>query len=217
MPVYDAALSYQEIPVDCSNEISELRQLPAKSGVLAIEQVLTKARIRALVGLVTSKTLVYTHLRTGIVEQLVTALEEAGWRVGCFTGVDKTGLPGFIDGDIDVLVATSSIGTGVDGLQRVCSRVLVNVLPWTDADYTQLKGRVWRQGQTANQVDFIVPVTYADIDGERWLWCQMKLDRIRYKRSIADAAVDGVVPDELLRSPDQAAEDALAWLRRLTR
>jgi hypothetical protein len=217
MPVYDAALAYQEVPVDCSNEIAELRQLPAKSGVLAIEQVLTKARIRALVGLVTSKTLVYTHLRTGIVEQLVTALEEAGWRVGCFTGVDKTGLPGFIDGDIDVLVATSSIGTGVDGLQRVCSRVLVNVLPWTDADYTQLKGRVWRQGQTATQVDFIVPVTYADIDGERWSWCQMKLDRIRYKRSIADAAVDGVVPDELLRSPDQAAEDALAWLRRLTR
>ena len=216
MPTYDSALAYQEVAVDCSSELAELRQLPPRSGVLAIEQVLTKARLRALVGLVAPKTLVYTHLRTGIVEQLVAALEEAGYRVGCFTGVDKSGLPGFIDGDVDVLVATSSIATGVDGLQRVCSRVLVNVLPWTDADYTQLKGRVWRQGQTSDKVDFIVPVTYADVDGERWSWCQMKLDRIRYKRSIADAAVDGVVPDELLRSPDQAAEDALAWLRRLT-
>jgi hypothetical protein len=44
----------------------------------------------------------------------------------------------------------------------------------------------------------------------------MKLDRLRYKRSIADAAVDGSVPDEYLRTPEQAAEDALAWLRRLS-
>lgn len=120
------------------------------------------------------------------------------------------------DGDVDVLVATSSIGTGVDGLQRVCNRVLVNVLPWTDADYTQLKGRVWRQGQQADKVDFIVPVTQATLDGETWSWCQMKLDRLRYKRSIADAAVDGSIPDEYLRTPGQAAEDALAWLRRLS-
>jgi hypothetical protein len=217
MPRYEASLAYQEIPVGCTDdELEELRALPARPGVLAVEQVLTRARLRVLREQVRPKTLVYTHLRSGIVEQLAEAFEEDGHRVGCFTGVDKSGLPGFLHGDVGVLIATSSIGTGVDGLQRVCNRVLVNVLPWTDADYTQLKGRVWRQGQQADSVDFIVPVTYAELDCERWSWCQMKLDRLRYKRSIADAAVDGSVPDEYLRSPDQAAEDALAWLRRLS-
>jgi len=216
MPQYEATLVYQEIPVDCAEELEELRNLQPRAGVLAIEQILTRARLRALRTQVREKTLVYTHLRTGIVEQLVEAFEEDGYRVGCFTGVDKSGLPGFLDGDVDVLVATSSIGTGVDGLQRVCNRVLVNVLPWTDADYTQLKGRIWRQGQQADKVDFIVPVTQTAVDGETWSWCRMKLDRLRYKRSIADAAVDGSIPDEYLRTPEQAAEDALAWLRRLS-
>ncbi len=216
IPQYEAALAYQEIPVDCTEELAELQALPPRAGVLAIEQVLTRARLRVLREQIRPKTLVYTHLRSGIIDQLVEAFEADGHRVGCFTGVDKTGLPGFLDGDVDVLIATSSIGTGVDGLQRVCNRVLVNVLPWTDADYTQLKGRVWRQGQQAETVDFIVPVTQAELRGETWSWCRMKLDRLRYKRSIADAAVDGSVPDEYLRTPEQAAEDALAWLRRLS-
>ncbi len=217
MPRYESTLAYQEVPVDCTDELKELQALQPRAGVLAIEQILTRARLRVLREQVRPKTLVYTHLRSGIVEQLVEAFEEDGYRVGCFTGVDKSGLPGFLQGDVDVLVATSSIGTGVDGLQRVCNRVLVNVLPWTDADYTQLKGRVWRQGQQADKVDFIVPVTQAQLRGETWSWCQMKLDRLRYKRSIADAAVDGTIPDEYLRTPEQAAEDALAWLRRLSR
>src|SRR5262249_27524173 len=42
-----------------------------------------------------------------------------------------------------------------------------------------------------------------------------KLHRIRYKKSIADAAVDGVVPDDNLRSPAQAQRDIMAWLERL--
>jgi hypothetical protein len=57
------------------------------------------------------------------------ALTADGWRVGFFTGDDKSGLDGFLRGDVDVLIGSSAIGTGVDGLQDVCERLIVNVLP----------------------------------------------------------------------------------------
>ncbi|MBT3221516.1 MAG: methyltransferase-like protein, partial [Proteobacteria bacterium] len=135
--------------------------------------------------------------------------------MGFYTGDDKTGLDGFIDGDIDVLVGSSAIGTGVDGLQHVCNRLVINVLPWTNAEYEQLKGRVWRQGQRADKVTVVIPVTFAEVGGERWSWCESKLARLLYKKSIADAAVDGVVPEGHLRTPAQAHQDVMRWLERL--
>ena len=132
-----------------------------------------------------------------------------------YTGEDKSGLDGFLAGDVDVLIGSSAIGTGVDGLQRVCNRLIVNVLPWTAAEFEQLKGRIYRQGQGRENVTLIVPLTYAGINGQRWSWCASKMQRLRYKKSIADAAVDGVVPEGHLRTPAQAYQDVIAWLERL--
>ena len=95
--------------------------------------------------------------------------------------------------------------------------MIINALPWTHAEYEQLKGRLFRQGQTARdkKVQLMVPVTYATVNGERWSWCESKWQRLLFKKSIADAAVDGVVPEGQLRSPAQAYEDVIAWLDRL--
>ena len=41
------------------------------------------------------------------------------------------------------------------------------------------------------------------------------MHRLAFKKSIADAAVDGVVPEGQLRSPQQALQDVMAWLQRL--
>ncbi len=41
------------------------------------------------------------------------------------------------------------------------------------------------------------------------------MQRLAFKKSIADAAVDGVVPEGHLRSPAQALQDVMAWLERL--
>lgn len=57
----------------------------------------------------------------------------------------------------------------------------------------------------------------AHVNGERWSYCDSKLNRIKYKKSIADAAVDGEVPDGNLRSPAPAQADLMAWLERLDR
>jgi hypothetical protein len=103
----------------------------------------------------------------------------------------------------------------VDRLQLVCDQLIVNVMPWTAAEYEQLKGRIYRQGQTSDKVTVIIPTTYADVGGERWSWCESKWQRVKFKKSLADAAVDGVVPEGHLRSPAQAYSDAMKWLERL--
>ncbi len=41
------------------------------------------------------------------------------------------------------------------------------------------------------------------------------MHRLEFKKSIADAAVDGVVPEGHLRTPAQAYQDVMAWLARL--
>ena len=93
-----------------------------------------------------------------------------------------------------MLIASSRIGTGVNGLQYVCNKLIINCLPWTNAEYEQLVGRLYRQGSKFTKVRVVIPVTFAMVGGERWSYCESKLHRLEYKKSIADAAVDGVVP-----------------------
>ena len=61
----------------------------------------------------------------------------------------------------------------------------------------------------------IIPVTFSEVNGTRWSWCDSKLQRLQFKKSIADAVVDGVVPEGHLRTPAQAYKDTIAWLERL--
>ena len=129
-----------------------------------MEQILTEARLPVIREHVMPKTLIYSHYVESINRRLREALVADGWRVGFYMGDDKTGLDGFLHGDIDVLIASSAIGTGIDGLQRVCNRLIVNVLPWTAAEFEQLKGRIYRQGQVADNVTVILPLTYADVE-----------------------------------------------------
>jgi hypothetical protein len=215
MPAYQLRYEQREIEVDCGPFVDEIRSLGAAGTPLALEQVLTRARLPIIRAHIEPKTLIYTHYVQGIDRQLRDALEADGWKVAFYTGEDKSGLDGFLGGDVDVLIGSSAIGTGVDGLQRVCNRLIVNVLPWTAAEFEQLKGRVYRQGQSREKVTLIVPLTYAEVNGQRWSWCASKMQRLRFKKSIADAAVDGVVPEGHLRTPAQAYQDVMAWLERL--
>lgn len=215
MPEYKLAYEQREIDVDCGPFLDDIRALGGKGTPLALEQILTRARLPTIRAHVEPKTLIYTHYVQGIDRLLREALVEDGWKVGFYTGEDKSGLDGFLEGNVDVLIGSSAIGTGVDGLQQVCNRLIVNVLPWTAAEFEQLKGRIYRQGQSRENVTMILPLTWAEVHGERWSWCQSKMQRLRFKKSIADAAVDGVVPEGHLRTPAQAYQDVMAWLERL--
>lgn len=216
-PRYAASLDTQKVDVDCTDFLPEIRQLGKDHSPLDLERILTRARLPTILDNLSpgKPTLIYTHYVQEIDRMLYDAISARGYRVGFFTGEMKDGLDAFRDGHLDVLIGSSAVGTGVDGLQHVCSQLIINVLPWTNAEYEQLIGRIWRQGQSESQVKVVIPVTFAEIDGIRWSYCDTKLRRIQYKKSIADAAVDGAVPEGNLRSPAQAQRDILLWLERL--
>jgi hypothetical protein len=205
------------IEVDCSAFVDEIRALGRSGTPLKLEEILTRARLTTILENIVPKTLVYTHYVGGterLDRQLYDAISNKGWRVGFFTGDEKSGLHGFLDGDVDVLIASSAIATGVDKLQHVCNRLLINVLPWTAAEFEQLIGRIHRQGQKRN-VEVVIPITRAEVNGAEWSWCRAKMQRLQFKKSIADAAVDGIVPEGHLRSESQVYQDLTAWLERL--
>ncbi|MFB2839652.1 zinc-ribbon domain-containing protein [Floridanema evergladense] len=215
MPEYNLEYEQIEIPVDCGDYIDRIRALGKNGTPLELEKILTHARLPVIRQQIQPKTLIYTHYIQGIDSLLKNALEADGWRVGFYTGDDKSGLPGFLKGKIDVLIGSSAIGTGVDGLQHVCNQLIINVLPWTHAEFEQLKGRIYRQGQVSDRVKLVIPLTFATVNSQHWSWCESKMQRLRFKKSIADAAVDGVVPEGHLRTPAQAYQDVITWLERL--
>jgi len=201
------------LPVDCTYLVDQIRE--EGTSILKMEQILTSARIPTILKELRPKTIVYTHYVEGIVDQLKEAIEAEGWTVGFHMGGDKSGRNNFIDGSVDVLIASSAMATGVDGFQRVCDRLILNIPPWTSAELEQLEGRLNRQGQIHDTLTIITPVTYG-LDGEeRWSWDEGRLARLKNKQTVADAAVDGKMPEGQLRSESQAFRDLRKWLERL--
>ena len=201
--------------IDVSSLVGQIRRLPTgTSGLLELEQMLVEAKLESILDCVQDGTLIYTQYVEGIVTTLTRALTKAGWKVGRMTGQDKTGLAPFLEGRVNVLIGSSAVATGVDGLQKRAARLIVACAPWTAAAYEQLVGRLVRQGQE-RPVEVIFPISFANVEGEEWSWCQSRLNRIEYKKGLADAAVDGVVPTGQLRTSTQAFQDALGWLQRL--
>jgi hypothetical protein len=201
------------LPVDCTHLVDEIRE--EGTSILKMEQILTRARIPSILKEIRPKTIVYTHYVDGIVDQLKEAIEAEGWTVGFHMGGDKSGYDNFINGSIDVLIASGAMATGVDGFQRVCDRLILNIPPWTSAELEQLEGRLNRQGQVHDTLTILMPVTYGLDDGERWSWDEGRLARLKNKQTVADAAVDGKMPEGQLRTESQAFRDLRKWMERL--
>jgi superfamily II DNA or RNA helicase len=215
---YSEELIEKRIEIDCSQYVDKIRALGKKAPPHAIDNLLTEARLPTIrehckLG---KKILIYTHYVDGITEKLASALRSDGHNVGFYTGKDKTGLKLFLKGNVNVLIGSSAVATGIDGLQTVCDLLLVNILPWTSSEYEQLIGRIARQGQQSSSVTIVLPVTYADINGTRWSWEESKLSRIKWKKDVASAAVDGVIPEGHLQTPEQTTRHLLDWLERLS-
>ena len=147
------------------------------------------------------------------------AIQDAGWKVGTYTGQDKRGgddgLSRFLKGELDILIASKTISTGIDGLQNVCHRIVMNELPWTSADFDQIKGRIWRSGQS-DPVEIVVMIAEGtQRTGDRWSMDRNRMNRIQYKRGIADAVLDGTYPEANLISPNKAFRLLGEWLKDL--
>ena len=151
-------------------------------------------------------TIVYTQFTDGIVDQSKTFFTNLGFRVCEYTGQNKdtdpyTDKDGKVDwkkvkDNYDILLASKPIAVGVDGLQKVCNNMVVLSLPWTDADFRQLKGRVYRKNSNFDKVTICIPmvrfsqVSMTGYDDKVW-------NSIQTKREYSNACLYGEFPKEV--------------------
>ncbi len=194
--------------------LSEIEGLNA-GDLLKTEQILLKDKLDNIKDDIKKGTLIYTHYITGLKNNIGDYVKSLGFTVGYYTGGDKEGLQLFKDGKIDVLIGSTPVGTGVDGIQKVCDRMIILNLPWTNAEFKQLKGRVIdRTGCIFDKVDVIIPQVYIENDkGEViWDWDNWRYERVKFKKTLMDLVLDGEIPEGKLPSKQKLLQDALVQL-----
>jgi len=225
------SLSRTEIILEDVNATEMLPKIIAatKTGTYHdVEQILVSSKISTLNRCLEKgrKTVVFISYIKGTLKPIAKWLEQNQFTYSVYTGDDKEAtdegytdaIDEFIRGNTEVLIASiKCVGTGVDGLQAVCDRAVFFQLPWTSTEFEQAIGRLDRDGTEFESVKVYLPVTDVHLpNGDRWSWCRSKLDRIRSKRDIAKAAVDGEVPDAAsMISPAEATKYWIGWLKRL--
>lgn len=217
-PKNDIRINQELIEIDGTHLTDKL--IGIRSGaIVEFEKALLKTKLDSVKGKIQKGTLIYTHYVTELCGDIGTYVKGLGLTIGYYTGEDKTGLKAFKKGEIDVLIGSSPISTGVDGIQKVCNTLIPLVLPWTSAEYDQLVGRVDRQGSNFDHVNIYVPQVVIPMDNGEWSWDKRRFNIIRFKATLADLAVDGRVPLNLLPSKAKLMEDAKnelkVWVERL--
>ena len=129
LPKYEVNIDIKPpIEIDCSEVIDEIKEKGSSNiKILDLELILTRIRIPEIIKNLEKKTIIYTHYIKGIGEILADSISKAGYTVGFYTGEDKSGFDSFVKGNTEILIGTSAIGTGVDGLQNVCRKLIFNV------------------------------------------------------------------------------------------
>ena len=187
---------------------------------LGLEKILLESKLEVLEEFLKPKTIIYTYFTDNdkIPKRIAKYVKSKGFSYGLYIGEQSTedrehSKTSFVKGDVDMLIASRIIGTGVDGLQNVCNRMILLTLPWTDSEYTQLKGRIYRQGSKFGDVEIVIPQVFVDLDDKRWSWDKQRLQLIREKRTLADAAVDGIIPSKHIPSRERLCSDSLQALK----
>jgi len=218
IPNYSMELIKKTIEV-VNNAIAEDLKNVGKHKITDMESILLKAKLKSIIEVTKPGTIIYSYYVEGMVPMLAKAVQEVGFKVGIFNGEDKTGLELFKQGKVDVLIGSSALGTGVNGLQYVCNRLIIACLPWTSAAYEQLLGRIYRQGSKYKEIEVFIPQVVLDDNGVEWSWDKQRDSRIQYKRTLADAAVDGAIPEANLVNPSLMLSEAKKtldeWIARL--
>ena len=200
------------IKIDGSHLVEKLRWL-SNAAILDVEQTLMSDKLLRIADLIEPGTLIYTYYVQDIIEPIKSFVEHKGMSVGCYTGADKDGLDGFLKGNVDVLIGSEPIATGVDGIQKICNKLIILTMPWTSAEYENLVGRIKRQGSNFEKIEIIIPQVEINLGQEKWSWDNDRLDRIKFKRGLSDTALDGIVPDEKLPTRSELVRNSLNSIR----
>ena len=183
---------------------------------LGIENLLLEEKLKLIepyIGSSKGKTIIYTYYVDGIEERIYNFLIAKGYRVGVYTGSKskrdrEESLNEFINGQYDILLGSKPISTGVDGLQKISDRIIPIVLPWTHAEMDQLEHRINRKGSIFDSVEVIIPIL-SSRSGEHIISPdRSRLNRILYKKDIANAVVDGIIPEKIIDYKEISIEKA---------
>ena len=221
VPHYMQEEVVREVPVRRDDLADELFDATER-GVLGIEQALIKPKLEASRSFITKGTIIYVQYVEGIVPQVRAFVENLGLTVDEYIGDKDTKQRAeakrkFIAGETDVLVASSAIKLGVDGLQETCNRMILLSLPWTHSDFLQVIGRIRRTGSKFDKAYIYIPQVVLGEGEDQVSWDESRLDHIEGKRTLADCAVDGVVPTDTEATKDFLVERVKKVLKRLTR
>jgi hypothetical protein len=114
VPRYEMELHERPVEILAINLTERLQSVG--KGLLAIETILTEAKLDTIVELAKPGTLVYSQFVESIFPMIRERLIREGYRVAAFNGEDKSGVELFKKREVDILVGSSALGTGVDGL-----------------------------------------------------------------------------------------------------
>ena len=201
-----------------------------KNDVISKEVLVLQKKLDVISPLINSskgKTVIYIHYVEKLEKMVYDYVTNLGFKVGVYTGgIDKFErddvIYDFINSNkYDVLLGSRPIATGVDGLQFVSDLGIVLSLPWTSAESKQFDGRLDRTGSNFIEtgVEIIIPLVSINGKEKFFNWDRHRYDMITYKATIADAAIDGVVPYVLMPPrkdfETKATERLDEWIERL--
>lgn len=165
------------------------------------------------------RTIIYTQFIKNILPRIKEELRKDGISFREYTGEIDSVERGSIVSDFaqhkfDVILASSPITTGVDGLQKICDTIIILSLPWTNAEYVQLVGRINRQGSEFGSVKIVVPQVKIKMNnGKEWSWDDKRFRIIKTKRTLSDAVVDGRFASIFSLNRSKLLRDAVESLR----
>ena len=218
-PDYSIAVNENIIHSDGIDLVDELKSV-AKGSAIGFEKVLINKKLDSLKEHIKKGTLIYTHYVTDLTNVIADYIKEMGLSYGFYTGENKDGLIKFKESKIDVLIGSAPIGTGVDGIQKVCNTLIALVLPWTSSEYEQLVGRINRQGSNFEKVNIYIPQISIQMGNSEWSWDKRRYNIIKYKSTLSALAMDGIIPKKLLPTRStlvkQAQQELKDWITRLS-
>ena len=165
------------------------------------------------------RTIIYTQFIKNILPRIKEELKKDGITFREYTGeidsVERDSIVSdFAQHKFDVILASSPITTGVDGLQKICDTIIILSLPWTNAEYVQLVGRINRQGSEFGSVKIVVPQVKIKMNnGKEWSWDDKRFRIIKTKRTLSDAVVDGRFASIFSLNRSKLLRDAVESLR----
>ena len=220
IPKYDIAVEERIIEVDCSEDSELLKNLMKNEGnISGVENLLAQKKLGKIESEIKKGTVVYSPWVNGMADMLTDSISDMGFITEAYNGDSgdkverKEILDRFRSGETDVLVCSKPISTGVDGLQKCCNKMIIISLPWTDADYTQLKGRIYRQGSVFDKVEFVIPQVVININDKSWSWDKMRKNAVDNKKTIGEAVVDGDIQESYSINKERLLNEAMETLK----